>query len=223
MMPRSKVDGLLRRVTGPGTMMLSKISWPPSVAPRTDEGYKHVIEEVSAEKDYTFSLQRLHEGAWWKGFLVTSIDTPQALLRVVLRRSGGAVAFDTAEDKCKWTQKPGVWTPLPWPIPAAMATEMGLYLDVSLHSESDTSHLSMKASFHEVGKARDRFLFTDDDGVPVQYWDSSRYTWGNPLAGGPPVWRSLYTVVPTMIRLLRGWDDNKVFCIHEWNEIVPMA
>ncbi len=215
MMRPSKNDGVTKQSHQAHTMMLSKITWPPR--DQTIEGYKHVIEEVSVEKEYAFSLQSLHEGAWWKGFLMTSV--PQAQIGVVLRRRGGYVAFDTAEDKCKWTQESGIWTPLPWPIPAAMATEMGLYLDVSLRV---TAHLSMKASFHEVGKARDRFLFTDDDGVPIQHWDSARYVWGNPLAGTAPLWRTLYTVIPTMSRLDCGWDDTKVFCIHNWNEIVPM-
>jgi hypothetical protein len=203
-------------------MMLSSITWPP--VPDANVGYKHMMEDVSAEKGYAFSLQRLHKGAWWTGVLVTPSAVPDQQVDVVLRRRGGAVAFDVAEDKCKWTQKGGDWTTLPWPIPATMADEMGLYLDISLRGSPGSLYTSMKASFYELrGLApNDRYLFVEDDGVAVHYWDDRRRVWGNPVTGAPPIWRMLYTVVPTMSRVARDWDDNKVFCIHNWSEIVPL-
>jgi hypothetical protein len=206
-------------------MMISNLatSWPPSVAPVTNVGYKHIIEEVSEE--YTFTLQRLHVGAWWTGFQVTSIDTPNAQIAVVLRRSGGSVAFDVAEDQCKWTQSCNVWHHFSWPIPAAMADAMGLYLDISLIEESESSHLSMKAVFHEMcGLAvDDQYLFITGDGVPVQHWNGAQHVWGNPIAGFSPTWGVAHTVVPTIAQVLatQEWNDNKMFAIQGWNEIVP--
>jgi hypothetical protein len=208
-------------------MMISDLatSWPPSVAPVTNVGYKHIIEEVSAE--YTFSLQRLHEPAWWTGFQVTSIDTPRARIAVTLRKSNGSIAFDTAEDQCKWVQDCNTWTHFPWPIPAKMADAMGLYLDISLIEESESSHLSMKAAFHEMDglHADERFLFIAGNGVLVHHWDGERNMWGNPIAGLNPAWNVAHTVVPTIAQVLASqeWNDNKLFAIQDWNEIVPPA
>jgi hypothetical protein len=204
-------------------MMFSDLatSWPPSVAPATNVGYKHIIEEVSEE--YTFSLQRLHEGAWWTGFQISSIDIQR--VAVVLRRSGGSIAFDTAEDQCKWIQECNVWSHFPWPIPATMADEMGLYLEISLIEESGPSYLSMKAVFHELDglDIDEHYLFIAGDGVLVHHWDGVRHVWGNPVAGFSPAWNTAHTVVPTLAQVFATgeWNDNKMFTIHEWADIVP--
>jgi hypothetical protein len=193
-------------------------SWPNS-----NMGFKHIIEEVSEE--YTFTLQSLHEGAWWTGFQVSSVS--QTRIAVVLRRSGGSVAFDTAPDQCKWTLTCGTWCHFPWPVPAAMADAMGLYLDISLIEESVPSYLSMKASFHEMTglEIKDQYLFIAGDGVSEHHWDGDRQVWGNPIAGSPPTWNTMHTVVPTMAQLLATgvWNDDKMFTIQEWADNVPPA
>jgi hypothetical protein len=185
----------------------------------TNMGFKHIIEEVS--KEYKFTLQSLHEGAWWTGFQITSVDTP--CITVTLRKSDGSVAFDTAADQCTWTLTCGSLYHFPWPVPAAMADTMGLYLDISMIEESASSHLSMKASFHEMAglELKDRYLFIAGDGAPVHHWDGDRRVWGNPIAGTPPTWNTMHTVVPMMASGV--WKDNKMFTIQEWTDIVPPA
>ena len=192
-------------------------AWPPSAGPT--QGYKHESTRISADEEYSFSLQRLHAGAWWTGFYIATTE-PGIEVHVVLRRSDGAVAFDTAIDQCKWTQQAGMWIHFPWPIPAAMADTMGLYLDVSV---SAATHISMKAAFHELAglDQADPYLFIAGDGVPVHHWNQQ--LWGNPVTGFNPVWGLAHTVVPTMAQLLATgeWNDNKLFAIQEWTDIVP--
>ena len=205
------------------TMMFSDLAtaWPPAAGPT--QGYKHESTRISADEEYPFSLQRLHAGAWWTGFYVATTE-PDVEIQVVMRRAAGAVAFDVAADQCKWTQQSGTWCHFPWPIPAAMADMMGLYIDVSV---SATTHISMRASFHELSglSVNDRYLFIAGDGVPVHHWDGAQNAWGNPVTGFNPAWTLAHTVVPTMAQLLATgeWNDNKLFAINDWNEIVPPA
>jgi hypothetical protein len=206
-------------------MMISDFatSWPP--APLT--GRKHLIPLLTARTRYQFSLEELHEPAWWTGLRITSIDAPEADLHIVLRRRDGSVAFDTAEDNCKWTQTCGSWCHFAWPIPAAMASEMGLYLDIDyLAEEGETAHFAISVCFHEMGglDPRERYLFIEGDGVPVHHWDGIQHLWGNPVAGLPPRWDLVHVVVPTMAQVLAvGWNDNRMFRINSWQEIVPPA
>lgn len=153
-------------------------SWPPVAGP--DQGYKHISTEIS--EDYIFGLQKLHKGAWWTGFYIATPE-PNIDIQVVLRRSGGSIAFDTAIEQCKWTPNRSSWYPFPWPIPAEMADEMGLYLDISV---SAITHISIKASFYELRgqTVEDSYLFTMDNSI--------KHTWNN----------AKQIIVPTMIELI---------------------
>jgi hypothetical protein len=141
-------------------------------------------------------LQDLQAPAWWTGVKIDSDSEVQVQL-----------CTEKGPELGSWTQGPG-WHPLPWPIPAAMAKAMGMYIQV-------TGIISITACYHDLPliDSNDRFLFTRGKSV-VHHWNGRQRTWGD------PTWRTIHRLVPPMSVLLNGWNDD-VFCIHSWDEEVP--
>ena len=184
--------------------MLSDIraSWPPLPSPQT--GTKRSSER-------TMSLTDLHMGAWWTGIHISG----QSTYTVRLHTEEGP-AFAYAPHACEWTQTNG-WYPFPWPIPAAMATAMGLHITITPMDDSLPIH--RVCCFHELPtmNVHDKYLFMDASGTLVHQWNGRKHAWGNPTSGEPPIWRTVHTLVPPMSVLLNDWSDD-VFCVHEWSE-----
>jgi hypothetical protein len=107
-------------------------------------------------------------------------------------------------------------------IPAAMATAMELMVEIT-STDTTSTFVSVKLCFHELTRMpiRDHYLFMNRDGGIIQHWNGAQHSWGSPTSGEPPTWRTIHRLVPPA-QLLEGWDDNKVFCIHEWNEQVTL-
>lgn len=197
--------------------MLSDIKhfWPPPFG-QPEVGYKKMSVHGSSVE---MKMNDLHESAWWTGLRLTAYPHSNAPLRVQLHASEG---FDFPQVITEWTQIDGEWTPFPYPIPARMAATMKLRLVVQTLNEAD---ITMCASFHEmfVLPPNDKYLFVSDTGQVQFYWNGRRRAHGNPESGAEPAWRSVHYVVPTMRFLINSESDSpQVFCIHGWDETVPM-
>jgi len=191
--------------------------WPPAPGPnQTQTGTKTLNTSFSGVTHET--LVGLHNPAWWSGIRIAT--DPQRRFRIRLIKSDDSPAFDCAQNECEWEQAANVWTHLPWAIPAAMATAMDLMVEITSNDPTPT-FVSVKLCFHELTRLsiRDRYLFMNRDGRIIQQWNGSQRSWGSPVSGEPPTWRTIHRLVPPA-QLLEGWDDNKVFCIHEWDEQV---
>lgn len=203
--------------------MLSTITqnWPPEIDPST--GWKMKKERLEQNSRMRDTLTGLHEPGWWTGVLLTA--TPGIIFSVKLVAQDGQPAFP---ESCEWAQESGVWTPLPWPIPAAMATKMDLQIHAQIQTQNTPSqHVAMKVAFHYLPDMipKDLYLFVREDGAVLQMWNGRNRTWGTADKGSLPIWQTLHIPIPPMSRILDGtwpWPDTKVFCIHAWDEIVPM-
>lgn len=181
-------------------------------------GWKDLFQPV-VENDGTFreSLVGLHEPAWWTGVRIASLDANQEF-RVELLKLHDEFAIGT------WTQRAGVWTAFPWAIPAKMASLMGLMLRITpLGTNMTTPQYAVRTAFAELSTmpVDERYLFFDETGVVQFYWNGRRQAWGSRSQGAEPQWRSIHMLVPPS-SMLEGWNDNRVFCMHEWSETVPV-
>ena len=167
------------------------------------------------------TLVGLHEPAWWTGVRIGGAGQ----FRVRLLKIHDQPAFPDAPEECSWIQTGSSWRPFPWAIPAAMASHMGMTIEVEA-VQSNPEPVSMRIAFHEMRSmpTRDRYLFVRDDGAIAHMWNGRQRTWGCPTEGDQPLWNSLHIPIPTMARLLsnRPWPDNRIFCIHAWDERCPM-
>lgn len=167
------------------------------------------------------TLEGLHVPAWWTGLRLVAADGWNTAYRVRMILPNGQLPFPGAE----WTQVSGDWHPFPWPLPAQMATAMGLQLIIK-PTQTVPARLAtaVKIAYQEMPLMleRDHYLFCDDEGELVLQWNGSAQTWGTPELGAPPAWRSLHTVVPTTKWLRHMPWPGTPFCVHEWAERVPM-
>lgn len=171
------------------------------------------------------TLVGLHTPAWWTGLRLSAADGWNTIYRVRLRKLHDQPGFPGVPNDCEWTQVSGDWHPLPFALPATMATVMGMELTVTPTANAPAGLItSVKISFQEMPglRERDRYLFCDHDGCVVHMWNGRHRTWGTPTEGDQPQWQQLHTVVPTMKWLCHmPWADMP-FCIHAWDERVPM-
>jgi hypothetical protein len=186
---------------------------------------KRIVEET---------LAGLHEPAWWYGVRVLVV-TPNRVLenirvRVRLLKPDRSPAFDL--DPYDWTQNTNEWIQFPWAIPAAMATALDLRLEVSLVEEdvkdiNEPLYITVKTCFREMPHMlpRDKYLFVNHEGRILHFWNGRQHVDGvpphgeNPGRGDHPVWRTIHRVVAPFWM----WDETTVFCVHEWDEVVPPA
>ena len=200
------------------------MNWPP-VAGDPTVGTK-TLRPIQSNI-VTEDLGDLHEPAWWSGVRVL-VATPnrsldEAVFHVRLMKRDRTPAIDLAS--CEWFQTARTWHMFPSAIPAAMATELDLHLEVSLVEDAEITamneplYIGLTTCFHEMPymPPRDSYLFADDDGKILQVWNGRQRVDGTPHRGDHPVWRTIHQVVQP------SWecDLNKVFCIHAWDEIVP--
>lgn len=204
--------------------MLSDIrrAWPPNPGPNEPQTGTKTLHSM-IRTNHKESLVGLHNPAWWTGVRLTvaGADLVDSQFRVRLLTESGLPAFGMVPQACQWVQSNRQWHPFPWPIPAAAATEIELVAEITFLDSDQPVFASIVFSFHEMTQmaVRDRYLFITEEGVVVQQWNGRRHSWGCPLSGSPPEWRTIHSVVPPMTMILDeyGWDDD-VFCIHEWEE-----
>jgi len=168
----------------------------------------------------TESLADLHEPAWWSGVRVATVVP--AGFQVRLLKGDGSPVFDLAAEACTWVQNTHSWVQFPWAIPAAMGKALDMKLEVTILEES-FPFMEVITCFHELPQMppRDSYLFTNTSGSLLQVWNGVKKKDGTPDRGLSPAWRTIHRIVPPM-RLLQGWDDNAHFCVHEWDEVVPL-
>ncbi len=171
---------------------------------------------------WTETLEGLHTPAWWTGLLLTATEGPNVIYHVKLRMRNGRPGMPFAGHECMWTQTSGTWRPFPWALPATMATSMGL--EVVITPVDGVATTAVKIAFQEMSGLleRDHYLFCDDEGTLVQLWDGRHHTWGTPEEGHAPKWRALHVVVPPTKYLLHTRWNDEPFCVHAWNEQVPL-
>jgi hypothetical protein len=206
--------------------MLSAIAahWPPAPGPNQPEtGHKTLNQQHAGT--YRETLVGLHEPAWWTGLrLATPANQPPMQFRVRLLKLHDEPAFKMAADVCTWTQASGEWVQFPWAIPAMMANIMGLQLEITpLDMPAAGAWINTRIAFHEVPDilSYERLLFFNENGKVQHFWDGRQHVWGNPQEGAEPRWQTIHTPVPPSSRL-GGWNDNRLFCIHEWDEVLNM-
>ena len=201
--------------------MLSDIAtlWPPQPGPnqtQTGTKTKHPVRNSAVSE----SLTDLHKPAWWTGVRVNVPDTGHDVYAYVsLVKADGSPVFATG---CEWVQPTRVWYQFPWAIPAAMGKALGIRVDVRL-MDNEEHYIGLTTCFHEMPllPPNDRYLFISAAGTVIQQWNGLQDVYGTPAHGDAPVWRTIHRLVPPS-ELLDTWDDNKMFCIHDWSEVVPM-
>lgn len=205
--------------------MLSEIAahWPPAPSPDQPEtGHKTLNEQHAGA--YRETLVGLHEPAWWTGVRLTTPNHPQLRFRVRLLKLHDEPAFRLAADACTWTQQSGEWVKFPWAFPAMMANMMGLQLEITpLDAPEGGVWINTRIAFHEIPdiRAHEPLLFVSANGRVQHYWNGRQHVWGNLDEGAEPRWQTIHIPVPPSSHLA-GWNDNKLFCIHAWNEVLDM-
>ena len=205
--------------------MLSAIknAWPP--APGADQsmtGWKMMTRMGSAV--WVEDLRGLHMGSWWTGLRLTAAGeaggAPAQRYRVRLVDGTGREPFLEEPGACTWEQLSGEWAPLPWPIPADLATSRRFQLVVEpVDPVRPGLATSVRITFHDMPD-KERYIFVAGDGTPRLLWDGGRNVWGTPFEGAEPIWRTFHTVVPPMARILNnaGWAENRPYCCHGWDD-----
>lgn len=187
----------------------------PPVAGDSRVGWKDCFEPQDVgNNSFHEYLLNLHEPAWWTGVRISSLD-PNEEFDVKLGMTDGPLT---------WTQRSGAWAPFPWPIPARMADKMGLILEFkSRGTNMSAPQYAVRTAFAELPgmPVDERYLFFDEPGAVQFYWNGKRNAWGTRTKGAEPQWRSIHMLVPPS-SMLAGWNDNRVFCMHEWSETVPV-
>ena len=197
--------------------MLSKIRlfWPPGQVTHAEIGHMQRMMHTTKGR-LVCSMDGLHDPAWWTGLRIAILSKSETF-DVSLKKRDGSLAFPNG---CRWIQESNEWIVFPWPIPAKMATEMGVYVEIqTLHPTEVEQSLTVRIMFQELSRMSvfDKYLFVDKD-KPLHYWNGRRKAWGNEEEGAEPIWRTLHTVVPKMEQLISdSWDDTP-FCIHSWDE-----
>lgn len=175
----------------------------------------------------TSGLAGLHDPAWWTGLsLGHDPELPSMEFRVRLVTADGNLLFNHLS--AEWIQASHVWMPLPWAIPAAMATTMGLLLEITvLSASSDALFLITTVGFHEMRglPVKDRYLFVSETGEAVGHWIGASKVWAHSALAV----RSLYRVVPPVSLLIEednekenSKEKDQLFCIHDWSERVTL-
>jgi hypothetical protein len=200
-------------------------AWPPASesAPAANQGTRTTDGFMDI---YCIEpLHDLHDGAWWTGLKILAPRNPSARFKVkIIRNDGERIGPD-------WQQDANDWQTFPWPIPAAMARDMGLCIKIKqIDSGANGCILTRRVmSFLECPdmSGGESLLFVDDDGDLYGYWDArqirygSRYdrdTQDNPT----PRWGEEHTVVPMSSQLItrRDWDLYRTFTPEDWDSRV---
>lgn len=170
------------------------------------------------------SLFGLHVPAWWTGLRLTAAEGWNTVYRVCLRsRDRAGLPYQPQE--CAWTQVSGDWHPLPWALPASMASVMGLELLITPVDNAPPDLVtSVRIAFHELGQLseQDRLIFCDDRGQPVHMWNGQQLLWGTPEEGERPDWREIHAIVPNMKWLLHMPWDNRYVRLNSWNDWIQL-
>jgi len=209
------------------------MNWPPVTGDPT-VGTKTLQSQYNTRRAEE-QLADLHAPAWWSGVRVVMATPTRTLDRahvhVRLMKPDRTPAIDLGS--CDWVQVTNTWTRFPWAIPAAMAKALDLRLEVTLvddeylASVNEPIHILVKTCFHEMPHLppRDKYLFVNDEGRILHFWNGRQHADGvpphgdHPGRGDYPVWRTVHRVVAPLAQ----WDDATVFCVHEWDEVVPLS
>lgn len=171
------------------------------------------------------TLHDLHPGAWWTGLRILAPRNTSARFKVkVIRNDGERIWPD-------WRQDAGDWEPFPWPIPAAMAREMGLCIKIKQVGGDVNGCIFTRRvmSFLECPdmSAGESLLFVDDDGDLYGYWDGAQERYGaradDDEADNPtPRWGADHTVVPLSSQLITrtDWHTYRTFQPSSWSSRV---
>jgi hypothetical protein len=159
-------------------------------------------------------LDSLHEPAWWTGVRIYTPGTERdCSLRLVGRDGALGREFE-------WTQSTGTWTAFPWPIPAHIAKELELHLEIRISGLLEPIPISLRVCFHEMPDMPNdvNYLFFNLNGDSVATWHASQREFV--LRDGVAAWNSIHFLVPPMQRLLATplWDDDRLACVHQWSE-----
>lgn len=180
-------------------------AWPP-IPGTFKTGHKR--REVNGS--HTEPLQDLHNTAWWTGLKIAGL--PIAMKATVTLNNFPAFPGFPG---FSWSQGPGVYHPLPFPLPASMAKEM----ELSLTIETEYKGLMVLFfTFHELGVPKDQYLFAEEGSKPVLCWSQKR-SWSTPASQSEPVWKTLHVIVSPTQALIDG-AKSRLFCIHDWNETI---
>lgn len=193
-------------------MLAIRTLWPPppdssQVGKTTKMGTGPIIQ----------SLADLHEPAWWTGVRVAAMAPKEFNVRLL--KGDGTPVFDHAADTCTWVQNANTWIQFPWAIPAAMGKALDIKLEITV-TDGSAPFMDVAVCFHELPlmSTKDRYFFADAEGRLLQVWNGKIQKDGTPDRGPPPIWRTIYRIIPPT-RLLDEYPDS-VLCVHEWNEIV---
>jgi hypothetical protein len=147
-------------------------------------GDKSIFGVIPPSDSWDESLVGLHEPAWW---VAIKLNAPEALrFSVEVRNAAGRPAF--GPELSRWVQIAGNLIMLPFAIPAAMATKLGLYLHISV-DEGHGLWVSRKIVFVEMPEeTAERYMFVNAAGEFVAHWNTEYEAGGSQHDGFPVEW-----------------------------------
>jgi hypothetical protein len=159
-------------------------------------GDKSIFGIIPPSGSWNEPLVGLHEPAWWVAIKLNAQGTDR--FSVEIRNAAGRPAF--GPELSHWTHFAGSLIMLPFPIPAAMATKMGLQLHISV-SEGHGSWVSRKIIFVEMPEeTAERYMFVNAAGEFIAHWNTEYEAGGSQHEGFPVEWDKPYrTVLPSSI------------------------
>ena len=149
-----------------GHTMFNEIArcWPPVPSETQPETGTMMHMDQRSEQRWTESLASLHANSWWTGLrLITYGNKPDTYFCVRL-----------IELNQKWWQKSGEFKPFLWPIPATMARELNLHIEITLISAEPLFFLNRTVFFHDLEEyALNSYSFVDEEGRQQHTWTST--------------------------------------------------
>lgn len=200
-------------------------AWPPAseATPAANQGTKTTEGYMDVRMRET--LHDLHDGAWWTGVKILAPHRSSARFRVKVVKNDGTKLWPA------WNQDEGDWSPLPWPIPAVMARELGLCINIKQVDDDTNGCIFTRRvlSFLECPDMSDgrSLLFVDDEGDISGYWDTTQERGSlsserSESSAAAPRWGEEHTVVPWTEQLItrRDWVNYRTFTPTSWSSRV---
>ena len=175
-------------------MLLEDIAHTNLTEASPEIGHKFICTVIP--NSWNETLVGLHEPAWWTAVILNSVESLS--FSVEIRNAAGRPAF--GPDLSRWVQEPGSLIKFPFPIPATMATTMGLHLHISI-AGGNSLWVSRKIIFVEMPEENaERYMFVDATGEFVAHWNTEYQAGGSQLDGFPVEWdkphRQVYLLNP---------------------------
>ena len=175
--------------------------------------------------EYTFTEDsRLSKSCWWTGIRI-NVPLDQY---VCSTKAQDDLLVSISLGTHEWVQSINTWRMLPWPIPAHMASILGLPIKVTvMYSENAPLLFGISLNYENLPTVShlDRFMFVNNEGHPIHMWDGIQEVDGTEHRGAQIPQRQKgdeqrYRIIPPCTKLF-GWKEW-VCPFGHWNDDVDI-